>query len=66
MQYSIPQHPHESYLLHSILFFSTKIGTRKYDASELSSNDRFGSDIIEAEVVEYNDLVDDKHGVGEY
>ena len=40
--------------------------TSKDDAYELSSNDRVGSDIIEAEVVEDNDLVDDEHGVGDY
>ena len=27
MRYSNPQHPHASYLLHSILFFGTKIGS---------------------------------------
>ena len=40
--------------------------TRKDDASELSSNDRAESDIIEAEVVEDNDLVDNEHGLGNY
>ena len=39
--------------------------TSKDEVYELSSNDRVGSDIIEAEVVEDNDLVDDEHGVGD-
>ena len=36
--------------------------TRNNDASELSSDDRGESEIVEAEAVEYDDLVDDEHG----